>query len=276
MRHALRPVIAILALTLAVSACKKDKAPEEPTTDAPTQEQPEDTPQEPAAKDPPPPHSSSIPGTENQLMVDQQIPEVSLDITGPEDGAMLESGDFEITFDVKNYRTGPEIGQHVHVIVDNDPYIAHYAADEPLKITGLAEGTHTIRAFPARHYHLSLKQGEPFDIHTFHVKKKSAEWSFDPKKPYLTYSRPKGTYSVEAAKNLLLDYYVQNAEIGKDAKVVYTLDGESEVELTEWKPVLIGPLEPGEHEVGLRLVDMEGNLIANGGYNDTTRKITVE
>ena len=273
MPHALRPVIVLMVAVLSIAGCKKDQPPkEEPTTEEPVQEEPTN---EPAGEEPPPAHSSSIPGTENQLYVDQAIPEVSFDLTAPEDGATLESGDFEITFDVKNYRTGREIGQHVHVIIDNEPYKAHYDASKPLKIEGLAEGTHTIRAFPARHYHLSLKEGNPFDVHTFHVKKKSEDFSFDPSKPYVTYSRPKGSYSVDAAKNLLLDFYVQNAELGKDAKVIYSVDGKP-TELAEWKPVLIGPLAAGEHEINLKLVDMDGKLIENGGYNDTTRKITVK
>ncbi|MFB6350794.1 MAG: hypothetical protein ABEN55_05290 [Bradymonadaceae bacterium] len=139
----------------------------------------------------------------------------------------------------------------------------------------LEPGTHTLRAFPSRHYHLSLKKNRPFDTVVFHVGEKSEEFNFDPSKPYLTYSRPKGTYSAEAAKKMLLDFYVSNVELGKDAKVVYSVDGEKRGELTEWKPTLLS-LEPGEHEVTLKLVDSEGNLIKNGGYNKTTRTITVK
>jgi hypothetical protein len=276
MRNMMRPAtVALLAAGL-LFGCKQDQAPKEkPTTEEPVVEEESKAEEEPAAK-PAPAHSSSIPGTENQLMVDQQIPEVGFAITSPKDGQTLESGDkLEVTLDVKNYRTGREIGQHAHIILDNEPYRAHYETDEPYVFEGLSEGTHTLRAFPARHYHLSLKEGDVFDVVTFHVKKKSEEFSFDPSKPYLTYSRPKGTYTEESAKNLLLDFYVQNVELGKDAKVLYGVDGE-EQELTEWKPVLLEPLAPGEHEITLKLVDMDGNLIENGGYNDTTRKITVE
>ncbi len=268
-------VIAVL-VGCSLVACKDDQTPkEEATPEAPVKEEP--APEEPAAAPADAkPHSSAVPGTENQLMVDQKIPEVSFKLVSPKDGETLASGDkVTVQFDVKNYRTGKEIGQHVHIILDNEPYAAHYDANEPFTFENVAEGTHTIRAFPARHYHLSLKEGDVFEVATFHVGKKSEGFAFDSKKPYLTYSRPKGSYSVDAAKNLLMDFYVQNATLGKDAKVVYGVNG-TEKELTEWKPILLDPLPAGEHTITLKLVDMEGNLIENGGYNNTTRKITVE
>ena len=269
-----------LALTLTLPACeeKEDKKPTEQKATAEPKEDEQKEEEKPEATGPSPkePHSSSIAGTENQLLHDDDIPGASMTVAAPKDGATLYSGKkVEVKLDVKNYRTGEEIGQHVHVILDNNPYIAHYNADEPLVLEDVKPGTHTIRAFPARHYHLSLKKGDVFDTVTFHVKEKSKDFGFDPSKPYVTYSRPKGTYSQEAAKDLLLDFYVQNVELGEDAKVVYGVDGE-ENELTEWKPVLLEPLEPGEHEITLKLVDGDGKVIKNGGYNNTTRTITVE
>ncbi len=267
---------ALAALGLvAIVGCKEDKVPtEEPQAEEPV-EQPAET-EDKGATESKPAHSSAIPGTENQLLHDQDVPEVSFEIAAPADDTVLESGDrVEVSFDVTNYRTGKEIGQHVHLIVDNNPYIAHYDASTPVVLEGLEPGTHTLRAFPARHYHLSLKEGDVFKTVNFHVKEKTADYGFDRTKPYLTYSRPKGTYDQEAAKSLLLDFYVQNVEIGKDAKVVYGVNGE-ETELTEWKPVLLPPLEAGEHTITLKLVDMDGKPIENGGFNNTTRTITVK
>lgn len=223
-----------------------------------------------------PAHSSSIPGTKNQLEWDQDVPEVSFSLTSPTDDQVLASGEsVEVTFDLQNYRAGKEIGQHVHVILDNNPYIAHYDPSEPLVLENVAPGTHVLRAFPARHYHLALKQGEVFDTVIFHVEEKSKDFTFDPAKPYATYSRPKGEYSVEEAKELLFDFYISNATLGQDAKVIYGVDG-TETELTEWKPLLLPPLAAGEHEITLKLVDTDGKLIENGGFNNTTRTITVK
>lgn len=270
---------AVVAVVLAVMATgcekKKDTEPKEEAVAKPADQKAEEKAPETGADKEKPAHSSAIPGTMNQMLVDEEIPEVSLDLVTPKADEVLESGaEVPVTFDLKNYRTGKTIGQHVHVIVDNEPYIAHYNAGEPLVLKDLKPGTHTLRVFPARHYHLSLKKGDVFKTRIFHVKEKSKDFSFDPDKPYVTYSRPKGTYDTEAAKELLLDFYVSNVDLGKDAKVVYSVDGKA-TELTDWKPVLLDPLEPGDHEINLKLVDMDGKLIENGGYNDTTRTITV-
>jgi hypothetical protein len=273
-RFRLAAVLAV-ALCLGVIGCEKkeDTAPTEEAVAEPAEEAEEA--EQPAATAEQKPHSSAIPGTENQLEWDQDVPEVSLEIVSPAQDEVLDSGDeVTTTYKVTNYRTGKEIGQHVHVIVDNEPYIAHYEADEPLILKDIEPGTHTLRVFPARHYHLSLKKGNVFQTRIFHVEEKSADFAFDSEKAYITYSRPKGSYGAEAAKELLLDFYVSNIELGEDAKVVYGVDGQ-ETELTEWKPVILPALEPGEHEITLRLVDGEGNVIENGGYNDTTRTITV-
>jgi len=272
-----------LILALGSVACDKQQRKDQAEA-----EQPEDRAQKKAEQDgdrhekdkqqgadEPKPHSSSIPGTQNQLTWDQDVPEVDFSITNPQDGATVEEGSLEVEFDLQNYRIGHQIGQHVHFILDNQPYRAHYTDGEPIVFEDLEPGTHTLRAFPSRHYHLSLKKNRPFDTVVFHVGEESDTFDFDPDAPYLTYSRPKGTYSAEAAKELLLDFYVSNVELGDEAKAVYSVDGEKRGELTEWKPTLLS-LEPGEHEVNLKLVDGDGELIENGGYNDTTRTITVE
>lgn len=282
-KHNIRLALFVgLGLFVGVAGCekkagdeKKDQAKaEQPTEKKKKKEKEEAKKEKPGAKKEKP-HSSSIPGTENQLNWDQDIPEVTFEITGPEEGEVLDGSKVEVEFEVDGYRIGREIGQHVHFILDNKPYAAHYEDGEPQVFEGVEPGTHTLRAFPSRHYHLSLKKGRPFDTVVFHVKEKSEEFNFDPDKPYLTYSRPKGTYSAEAAQDLLLDFYVSNIELGEDAKAVYSIDGEKQGELTEWKPQLIS-LEPGEHDVNLKLVDGDGELIENGGYNDTTRTITVK
>lgn len=278
---------ALLSLSLAFGAVACENGEKSEASDKEAESQPaekdekteKDDESKPEATGPNPkePHSSSIPGTQNQLEWDQDVPNATLELTAPQDGEVLDSGE-EVTveFSLKNYRTGEEIGQHVHVILDNNPYIAHYNANEPLVLEDVEPGTHTIRAFPARHYHLALKKGDVFKTIVFHVKEKSKDFKFDRSKPYLTYSRPKGTYSEQAAEQLLLDFYVSNIELGDDAKAVVTVDDGEPMELTEWKPQLLEPMEKGEHKINLKLVDGDGKLIENGGYNDTTRTITVE
>ncbi len=270
--------VLVVALALVAVGCEKKQqpAPTEKAVAKPAQETPPEKAPQPGAEKAQPSHTSSIPATMNQMLVDEKVPDVSLEIVSPKEDEVLSSGDkVEARFKVKNYRMGKEIGQHIHVIVDNNPYIAHYDADKPLVLKNLAPGTHTLRVFPARHYHLSLKKGDVFKTRIFHVQQKTKDFGFDPTKPFVTYSRPKGTYSMQAGKDLLLDFYVSNATLGKDAKVIYGVDGK-ETTLTEWKPVILDPLQPGQHKITLKLVDMNGKLIENGGYNNTTRTITVK
>lgn len=260
---------------------KKDKAQAEQPEDQAKKEadkQKNADKKQQGAKDEVSPHSSDIPGTANQLGWDDDIPEVNFEITSPKEGATVKKADAKeltVEFDVENYRIGKRIGQHVHFVLDNQPYQAHYESGKAEIFEDLEPGTHTLRAFPSRHYHLSLKKNRPFDTVVFHVGEKSDDVSFDPSKPYLTYSRPKGTYPADAAGQVMLDFYISNVELGDDAKVVYSVDGEKRGTLTEWKPVVLD-IGPGEHEVNLKLVDGDGNLIENGGYNDTTRTITVK
>lgn len=273
-------ILLVLTLAIGAVACEKkqDSSAEEAVAqpaDEAAEEKPAEKP-DPGAKADKAPHSSGIPGTMNQLEWDQDVPDVTVEVLSPKNDEVLESGkEVTLSFSVKNYRTGKEIGQHVHVIIDNEPYIAHYDANEPLVIKDLAPGTHTLRIFPARHYHLAIKKGDVFKTVVFHVEKKSDEFTFDPSKPYLTYSRPKGSYDAESAKQLLLDFYVSNMELGKDAKVQYTVNGKT-AELDKWTPVLLDALPPGEHEVELKLVDMDGKPIVNGGFNHTKRTITIK
>lgn len=269
----------VCCAAVGLSACeKKQQQTDQAEAETPSEEQKQkeaESEQEKGASDQTP-HSSGIPGTQNQLEWDEDIPKVEFEVTSPEDGAVLDSGDeVEVEFNLEGYRIGKTIGQHIHFVLDNKPYVAHYDAEDVPVFEDLEPGTHTMRAFPSRHYHLSLKKNRPFDTVVFHVEEKSDDFEFDPEKPYLTYSRPKGTYSKEAAQEMLLDFYLTNAELGEDYRVVYSVDGEKRGELSTWKPTLLS-VKPGEHDINLKLVDGEGNLVQNGGYNDTTRTITVE
>lgn len=261
------PLLVALVSILSLSACSHTN--NTTTVQSPAQE----SSKAPSAA---PQHSSAIPATINQMQVDQMIPEVELQILEPAPDQLYQPGqDVEVKVALSKYEIGNEIGQHIHVIVDNKDYAAHYTTDH-IVLKGLSEGTHSLRIFPARHYHLSLKTPGVFKQVSFHVGQKSPDYTFDPSKPYITYSRPKGTYTVEAAqKGLLLDFYVQNATLGQDARVIYSVDGvESSTEV--WEPVMLPPMGVGKHKIGLKLVDMQGNPLHNGDFNDNLREIEVK
>jgi hypothetical protein len=46
--------------------------------------------------------------------------------------------------------TQTKTGQHIHIILDNMPYVAHYDATKAWVFKNVPQGTHTIRAFPSR------------------------------------------------------------------------------------------------------------------------------
>ena len=79
----------------------------------------------------------------------------------------------------KDPQTG--MGNHIHVILDNQPYEAYYDLDQPFELRNVAEGKHTLRVFPSRPWHESYKNEGAFQMVTFTVK-----GGGDPSKPTTT------------------------------------------------------------------------------------------
>lgn len=195
-----------------------------------------------------------------------------------------ESGKAEVKFDfnVENYELGIQTdgagenglansgnGQHIHFILDNAPYSAHY---EPSFSKEIEEGHHVLLAFLSRSYHESVKNA--FLVQPVTVGDPEGE-APDLTAPHMFYSRPKGTYSGKDTEKLLLDFFLVNTEISETGnKVKATINGE-EFTITEWVPYVIEGLDKGEVEIQLQLVDAEGNLIP-GPFNDVTRTVTLK
>lgn len=165
-------------------------------------------------------------------------------------------------------------GQHIHVIIDDKPYMAMYDP-EGFMTPPLPEGPHTLRAFPSRSWHESLKLPGAFVAHTFYVGKKGGEPALHDGAPLLTYSRPKGDYKEKDAQRVLLDFYISNCELGKDKfKVIAAIDGQAKDTLTEWVPYFIEGLSDGEHTVKLQLIDPAGQPVP-GAFNSPEGKIRI-
>lgn len=197
-----------------------------------------------------------------------------------------ESGEIDFSFDVKNYELGAETerhgiaellsnsdkGQHIHFILDNQPYSAHYEKDFKKEIP---EGTHHLVAFLSRSYHESVKNPNSFISKKIVVGKESDDVKVELDKPTLIYSRPKGDYTAADADNLLLDFFLLNTTLSEDGnKVRATINGQ-EFMITEWSPYIIKGLPIGEVSIRLELLDAEGNLIP-GAYNDVTRVVALK
>ena len=187
------------------------------------------------------------------------------------------------SFDVANYELGAQTedaatrgiansgkGQHIHYIVNNGPYAAHYMSDVPDE---LEAGNYVVLAFLSRSYHESVKSEGAYFIENITV------GDVDPAEadlttPHLFYSRPKGTYSGADTAKVMLDFYLLNETISEEGnKVKATING-NEFMITEWAPHYIEGLPLGEATIKLELIDAEGNLI-EGPFNSVERTVTL-
>lgn len=191
----------------------------------------------------------------------------------------------DFDFDVKNYELGTLTsdandrgiansakGQHIHLILDNEPYSAHY---DPIAQKNLPKGQYVALAFLSRSYHESVKNENSFVLTTFDAESSKAfPYKFDEKGQHMFYSRPKGTYKGSDINNLLLDFFLINVTLGPDGnKVRATINGEIFM-IDEWVPYYIKGLTPGILTVKLELLNADGILI-EGPFNEVTRTVTL-
>jgi hypothetical protein len=195
---------------------------------------------------------------------------------------MLDTGATTFKFKVNNYTLGAQTpdagilmcansakGQHIHFILDNQPYQASYSPE--VKAT-LKPGHHVLLAFLSRSYHESLKSKSAYILEEFDVAKKGPD-QFDAKKPHIFFSRPKGEYVGEKeTKKVLLDFYLINCTLSeKGYKVKATING-AEFTLTKWEPYFIEGLPLGENKIKLELLD-KNNKLVDTEFNGTERNI---
>ncbi len=236
------------------------------------------------------------------------------------------SGDLKGYKPMKDPATG--MGNHIHIILDNQPYEAYYDLSQPFELRNVTEGKHTLRVFASRPWHESYKNDGSFQMVTFNVKgggdaskptttntgqvmsnnnanksggntnaasntasnanasptregkdmAASQAFDVDAKKPLLTYSRPKGEYKGADADAIMIDFWLTGAKLqgdGGDYRVRYAVDNGEPKFIDKWEPIWLTGWGAGKHTVKLELVDKSGNAVENGGYNTTTREITV-
>lgn len=164
-------------------------------------------------------------------------------------------------------------GQHIHFIVNNEPYKAFYTADFE---NVMEDGTYSILSFLSRSYHESIKNGTAHLAKNVTFEGGKITTSEDIKDPMLFYSRPKGTYTGAAeTKKVMLDFFIVNTELSKEGnQVKVTVNGEEIATLTEWKPYFLEGLPMGKNTVTLELVDAEGKKV-DAPLNPVTREFTL-
>ncbi len=99
----------------------------------------------------------------------------------------------------------------------------------------------------------------------------------DPKKPLLTYSRPKGEYKDADADAIMIDFWLSHASLqaNGDYRVRYSVDSGEPKFIDKWEPIWLAGWTSGKHTIKLELIDKDNNVVTNGDYNSTTREITV-
>ena len=147
-------------------------------------------------------------------------------------------------------------GQHIHVIIDNEPYSAHYESDVTKKFD---QGEHVMLAFLSRSYHESVKNENSFLVRKLKVGEPNDNQKMDVdfEAEHLFYSRPKGTYEGKDTKKVLLDFFLVNTDLSKDGnKVLARINGQ-EFEIAKWQPYLIEGMPMGKNTIELQLVDKD-------------------
>lgn len=279
-RLALSSLWVSLASLGVLAACGSDPLPpaEYPAVEAPPPVVAEPVAPPPVVEAaPPPPPVQVVAGESTAITGDAP----TLKIKSPTSGKVIKTGDVLIKVELKNWTLTAD-GTHLHLIVDNEPYIAVRDATKPINVSALvrdnlghelAEGTHVVRLFPGHGHHESVKLASAFASLVFHYKTKTEGFVFDPKAPLLTFSRPKGC--VIAGTRVLLDFFVTNTDLTTaGTRVRYTVDGSLTGDITSWAPHYIENLPEGAHALRLFLVNADGSAVP-GMFNDTTRTIIV-
>ena len=205
----------------------------------------------------------------------------TLRIVAPRPDQLIRSGGVEVRLQLSGWPLAAPTGPHVHLILDNEPYVAIRDASAPIDLVALAqqslghpltEGTHVLRAFPSRGHHESVKDAGAFATVVFSYRTRTEGFAFDPSAPLLTFSRPKGCNPAGAP--VLLDFFVSNATLAPNQhRVRWTLD-EQVGDITRWVPHHLEHLAEGAHSLRLQLVGADGAPVS-GIFNDTTRTFTV-
>jgi hypothetical protein len=157
-------------------------------------------------------------------------------------------------------------GQHIHFILNNQPYKAEYNSDFTEKA---GPGRNVALCFLSRSYHESLKSNKAVVVKEFTMPGDDSLAAGDvTKDPTLFYSRPKGDYKKMDGDKVLLDFYLLNTDLtDKGFSVRATIDGEVWT-INKWDAYFIEGLDLGKHTIRLELVGSDGKLVP-GPFNDS-------
>ena len=192
---------------------------------------------------------------------------------------LVDDKEYAFSFDISDYELGAQTintvenqlansgkGQHIHFIVNNGPYSAHYTNNFKKKLNN---DNNVILAFLSRSYHESVKNPNAF------ILTQIGESKIDLDNEFLFYSRPKGTYKGKDTEKLLLDFYLINTTISPYGNKVKATINDTEFIITEWSPYYLEGLKKGEVKIKLELINSEGKLI-DSPFNTSIRTVNLE
>ncbi len=248
--------------------------------------------QEPSGIQPEKAHLSKLisevspPITIQELRPALEVYQPQVVIVTPKSDEILQDNTVTVRFQVKDLPLFKDqqldLGPHLQVILDNEPYLAVYDLNQPLVLPNVSPGTHTLRVFASYPWNESFKNEGAYAETTFHVFTKTDDNNPDPTKPLLTYNSPQGQYG---AQPILLDFYLTNAPLHlvaqenpkdeiTDWRIRCTINDESFV-LDRWQAVYLKGFKPGKNWVKLEFLDEQGNPVKNV-FNSTVKLVTYE
>lgn len=185
------------------------------------------------------------------------------------------SGDYELgeqTSDAKlKMCANSAKGQHIHLIVDKEPYAAKYVAEFEHPV---ADGDHKMLAFLSRSYHESIKAPGASMALNVSVKNGTIASSTPITEPAVFYSRPKGTYvGKENYDKVMLDFFLVNTQLGNGYTVRASINGENH-DIIKWQPYYIQGLPLGENTITLTL--FKDGKVVDSPINPVTRTFTLK
>ncbi|MEO1670354.1 MAG: hypothetical protein AAFR77_06120 [Cyanobacteria bacterium J06631_2] len=195
-------------------------------------------------------------------------------IIAPQADATLNQTDITLKIAVEDLPVFQDdkfkLGNHINLIVDNEPLRVIYSLDEPITVSNLAPGTHTVRVLAVTPWGESFKNEGAYAQTTFNVLAETNNNRPSSDLPLLTYSSPTGSYGAEP---VLLDFYLNNRDL-QELRVKTTVNGKSFI-VENWQPYYLTGFAPGENLIQLELIDKLGNTIANT-FNNTARVFTYD
>ncbi len=209
--------------------------------------------------------------------------EAKLKLKSPRNESRISEGPVKFDFEVEGYELGAQTsdaatkglansakGQHIHLILNNGPYSAHY---DPSFEQELEDGHYVMLAFLSRSYHESVKSKGAYVARQFTVGDEEFVMN-DLSTPHLIYSRPKGDYKGADTDNLLLDFYLLNCDLSPEGYTVLAEVNGQEFTITKWAPYVLKGLPKGKVDIKLTLLDKDGAAVISP-FNPSIRSVNL-